>query len=46
VAGSSTALIRKLIENSAMQRTGAWFKRGAGVLIGGLGIYFITRPFV
>jgi cytochrome c-type biogenesis protein len=46
VAGSSTALIRKLLENSAMQRAGGWFKRGAGVLIGGLGIYFISRPFM
>lgn len=46
VAGSSTALIRKLIENSTMQRAGGWFKQGAGLLIGALGIYFIFRPFV
>ncbi len=46
VAGSSTALIRKLLENSTMQRAGSWFKRGAGVLIGGLGIYFIFQPFM
>jgi cytochrome c-type biogenesis protein len=46
VAGSSTALIRKLLENSAMQRAGGWFKRGAGVVIGGIGIYFIARPFI
>ena len=46
VAGSSTALIRKLIENSAMQRAGGLFRRGAGVLIGGIGIYFIARPFI
>ena len=46
VAGSSTALIRKLLENSAMQRAGGWFRRGAGVLIGGLGFYFIFRPFM
>ncbi|MDO9042945.1 MAG: cytochrome c biogenesis protein CcdA [Desulfocapsaceae bacterium] len=46
VAGSSTALIRKLLENSAMQRAGGWFRQGAGVLIGGLGLYFITRPFI
>jgi cytochrome c-type biogenesis protein len=46
VAGSSTALIRKLLENSAMQRAGSWFKRGAGVVIGGLGIYFIFQPFI
>ena len=46
VAGSSTALIRKLLENSAMHRAGSWFKRGAGVLIAGLGLYFISHPFM
>ena len=46
VAGSSTALIRRLLENHAMRQGGQWFRRGAGVLIGGLGLYFITRPFV
>jgi cytochrome c-type biogenesis protein len=46
VAGSSTALIRKVLENSALQRAGGWFKRGAGVVIGGIGIYFIARPFI
>jgi cytochrome c-type biogenesis protein len=46
VAGSSTALIRKLLENSVMQRTGGWFRQGSGVLIGGLGLYFISRPFI
>ena len=46
VAGSSTALIRKLLENSTMQRTGGWFRRAAGVLIAGLGLYFISRPFI
>ena len=46
VAGSSTAQIRKLIEHSAMLQAGGWFRRGAGVLIGALGIYFIIRPFV
>lgn len=46
VAGSSTALIKKLLENSAMQLAGSWFKRGAGLLIAGLGLYFIALPFV
>jgi cytochrome c-type biogenesis protein len=46
VAGSSTALIRKLLENSAMQRAGGWFKRGAGLLLAGIGCYFIARPFL
>jgi cytochrome c-type biogenesis protein len=46
VAGSSTALIRKLLENSTLQRAGGWFRRAAGVVIGALGLYFIIRPFV
>ncbi|OIP50943.1 MAG: cytochrome C biosynthesis protein [Deltaproteobacteria bacterium CG_4_10_14_3_um_filter_60_8] len=46
VAGSSTALIRRLLENHAMRQGGQWFRRAAGVLIAGLGLYFIARPFV
>jgi cytochrome c-type biogenesis protein len=46
VAGSSTALIRKLLDNNAIQRAGNWFRRAAGILIAGLGLYFISRPFV
>jgi len=46
VAGSSTALVRRLTENSAWQGAGTWFRRGAGVMIGLLGVYFIAGPFV
>ena len=46
VAGSSTAAVRKIIENQSWQTGGQWFRRGAGVLIGILGIYFIINPFV
>jgi len=46
VAGSSTALVRRLLENSSFQKGSLWFKRGAGVLIGLLGVYFILRPFL
>lgn len=45
VAGSSTAVVRRLVENSTWQGAGNWFRRGAGVLIGALGIYFIVNPF-
>jgi cytochrome c-type biogenesis protein len=45
IAGSSTALVRKLIESQAWQGAGMWFRKGAGVLIGVLGIYFIGNPF-
>jgi cytochrome c-type biogenesis protein len=46
VAGSSTAMVRRLTESSAWQGAGQWFRRGAGVVIALLGIYFITGPFV
>ena len=46
VAGSSIAAVRKLMENSAWQGAGNWFRKGAGVLIGLLGIYFVISPFV
>jgi cytochrome c-type biogenesis protein len=45
IAGSSTAFVRKLIENRNWQGTGIWFRRGAGALIAVLGIYFIGNPF-
>jgi cytochrome c-type biogenesis protein len=45
IAGSSTALVRRLLENSTWQGAGAWFRKGAGTLIGLLGIYFVINPF-
>ena len=45
IAGSSTAMVRKLIENQAWQGAGLWFRKGAGALIAVLGIYFIGNPF-
>jgi cytochrome c-type biogenesis protein len=46
IAGSSTAAVRKVIENQSWQTGGQWFRRGAGVLIGLLGLYFIVNPFI
>lgn len=46
VAGSSTALVRKLTESRAWQGAGLWFRRGAGAVIALLGVYFIANPFV
>ena len=46
IAGSSTAAVRKLMENSTWQGAGMWFRKGAGVLICLLGAYFIINPFV
>jgi len=45
VAGSSTAFVRRLTENSAWQGAGTWFRRGAGVVIALLGLYFIVSPW-
>ena len=46
VAGSSTAWVRKLTEYSAWQGAGLWFRKGAGVVIALLGVYFILNPFI
>lgn len=45
VAGSSTALVRRLMENNSFQRGGVLFRRVAGVAIACLGVYFIAQPF-
>jgi len=45
IAGSSSAMVRKLIENRTWQGAGLWFRKGAGALIAVLGIYFIGNPF-
>jgi cytochrome c-type biogenesis protein len=45
IAGSSTALVRRILESRFMATGGLWFKRGAGTLIGLLGLYFIALPF-
>jgi cytochrome c-type biogenesis protein len=44
VAGSSTAAARRLLENSAWQGAGGWFRKAAGAVICLLGFYFIINP--
>jgi cytochrome c-type biogenesis protein len=39
-------MVRKVTESSTWQGAGLWFRRGAGVMIALLGIYFISTPFV
>lgn len=46
IAGSSTAAVKKLLGNSTWTGAGTWFRKGAGTLVGLLGIYFIIFPFV
>jgi cytochrome c-type biogenesis protein len=46
VAGSSTAMVKRLLANSTWQQGGRVFRRIAGMLIGSLGVYFIVQPFI
>ena len=46
VAGSSTAAVKKLLENSAWNGAGVWFRKIAGLTIILLGLYFILTPFL
>ena len=46
IAGSSTAAVKKLLENSTWNGAGAWFRRLAGTTIAFLGGYFIVTPFL
>lgn len=45
VAGSSTAFVRRLLENTMWQAGSNIFRRLAGGVIAALGIYFIVQPF-
>ena len=45
LAGSSTAAVKNVLENSRWQEAGNWFRKGAGVVICVLGVYFIVNPF-
>jgi len=46
IAGSSTAAVKKLLENSTWNGAGNWFRKIAGSTIALLGIYFIVTPFM
>jgi cytochrome c-type biogenesis protein len=46
IAGSSTAAVKKVLENSQWQGAANWFQKGAGVVISILALYFIVNPFV
>ena len=45
VAGSSAAMVKGVLENNHWQGATQWFRRGAGVVIAGLAVYFIANPF-
>jgi len=46
IAGSSTALVKRILDNSAWQQGSHLFRGMAGVCIGGLGLYFIGQPLI
>lgn len=46
VAGSSAAMVKKVLENSRWQGAGIWFRKGAAVVICIIALYFITNPFL
>jgi len=46
VAGSSAALARRIMEQKVFSGGSQWVRRGAGVCVGALGLYFIALPFL
>ncbi len=46
IAGSSTALVKRVLENSTWNGAGVWFRKMAGSTICILGLYFIVTPFL
>ena len=46
IAGSFTGFVKGIMENSRWQGAGNWFRKGAGVVIVLLGLYFIVNPFL
>lgn len=46
IAGSSTAAVKKMVENNTWNGAGVWFRKLAGTTIAVLGGYFILTPFL
>jgi cytochrome c-type biogenesis protein len=46
VAGSSTALVKKCLQNRNWSRGSALFRKLAGICIGILGLYFVAQPIM
>ncbi|MBF0117761.1 MAG: cytochrome C biosynthesis protein [Desulfobacterales bacterium] len=46
IAGSSAAIVKRILENGKIQNGGLWVKRFAGIAIGIFGIYFLIQPFI
>ena len=46
VAGSSATTVKRILNSSSFHHSGTCFRKGAGVLVGSLGVYFILRPWI
>ncbi|RJR16876.1 MAG: cytochrome C biosynthesis protein [Desulfobacteraceae bacterium] len=46
IAGSSTAAVKRILENSRWQGATGWFRKAAGAVIMCLAAYFIVNPFI
>ncbi len=46
LAGSSTALVKRFLQNSTWSRGSALFRKLAGICIGTLGLYFVGQPIM
>lgn len=44
-AGSSTALVQRMLDNRSLQQGSLWFRKAAGAVIALLGVYFVLRPW-
>lgn len=46
LAGNSTALVKRFLDNSSWQQGSTVFRKLAGVCIGAFGLYFISQPLL
>lgn len=46
LAGSSTAFVKRLLDNSGWAKGSILFRKAAGLTIGILGAYFVTQPVI
>jgi cytochrome c-type biogenesis protein len=46
IAGSSAALVKQFLANTAWQQGSVFFRKFAGLCIGLLGVYFLTQPLI
>lgn len=45
-AGSFAGAVGRYLESAAIGRASRFFRRGAGLVVGGMGLYFLLRPWL